>query len=83
MFLKRWLNLSTHGLLSPYAMQACLQACICSMQDKRRQMMNDVRALCDAPHVSGLIDFVGAYHELDTGQASLAGIWCHMNAVLV
>ena len=40
------------------------------VQDKRHQMMNDVRALCDAPCVPGLIDFVGAYHESDSGQAS-------------
>ncbi len=33
-------------------------------------MMNDVRALCDAPHVAGLVDFVGAYHESENGQAS-------------
>lgn len=31
-------------------------------------MMNDVRALCDAPHVPGLVDFVGAYHEAENGQ---------------
>ncbi len=36
----------------------------------RHQMMNDVRALCDAPHVAGLVDFVGAYHESENGQAS-------------
>lgn len=38
------------------------------VQDKRHQMMNDVRALCDAPHVPGLVDFVGAYHESENGQ---------------
>lgn len=32
--------------------------------------MNDVRALCDAPHIAGLIDFIGAYHESESGQAS-------------
>lgn len=40
-------------------------------QDKRHQMMNDVRALCDAPHVPGLVDFVGAYHESENGQVLL------------
>ena len=40
-------------------------------QDKRHQMMNDVRALCDAPHVPGLVDFVGAYHESENGQVDL------------
>ena len=39
-----------------------------SLQDKRHQMMNDVRALCDAPHVPGLVDFVGAYHDSENGQ---------------
>lgn len=33
-------------------------------------MMNDIRALCDAPNIPGLIDLVGAYHESETGQAS-------------
>ena len=42
--------------------------CLVHFQDKRQQMMNDVRALCDAPQVPGLIDFVGAYHESETGQ---------------
>ncbi len=45
--------------------------CHIMSQDKRHQMMNDVRALCDAPHVPGLVDFVGAYHETENGQASL------------
>lgn len=40
------------------------------MKDKRHQMMNDVRALCDAPCVPGLIDFVGAYHDPENGQVS-------------
>ncbi|KAL3138747.1 hypothetical protein ABBQ32_005592 [Trebouxia sp. C0010 RCD-2024] len=40
-------------------------------KDKRHQMMNDVRALCDAPHVPGLVDFVGAYHEAENGQIAI------------
>jgi len=32
-------------------------------------MMNDVKALCDAPNVPGLINFYGAYHVPDSGQA--------------
>ena len=31
-------------------------------QETRTQMMNDVKALCDAPNVPGLINFYGAYH---------------------
>jgi serine/threonine protein kinase len=31
-------------------------------------MMNDVKALCDAPNVPGLINFYGAYHVPDSGQ---------------
>ena len=41
------------------------------VQDKRHQMMNDVRALCDAPHIPGLVDFVGAYHESESGQVPM------------
>ncbi|KAL0037730.1 hypothetical protein WJX77_009896 [Trebouxia sp. C0004] len=40
-------------------------------KDMRHQMMNDVRALCDAPHVAGLVDFVGAYHESENGQIAI------------
>lgn len=40
-------------------------------------MMNDVRALCDAPHVPGLVDFVGAYHESQNGQVH-TGYACSM-----
>ncbi|DBB08749.1 hypothetical protein WJX82_002264 [Trebouxia sp. C0006] len=40
-------------------------------KDMRHQMMNDVRALCDAPHAAGLVDFVGAYHESENGQIAI------------
>jgi hypothetical protein len=36
-------------------------------------MMNDVKALCDAPNVPGLINFYGAYHVPDSGQVSAQG----------
>ena len=31
-------------------------------------MMNDVKALSDAPPSAGLIEFVGAYHTSEDGQ---------------
>jgi serine/threonine protein kinase len=42
-------------------------------QETRAQMMNDVKALCDAPNVPGLINFYGAYHVPDSGQ--VGGLW--------
>lgn len=39
-------------------------------QETRSQMMNDVKALCDAPNVPGLIEFHGAYHVPDSGQVT-------------
>ena len=37
------------------------------MQEKRHQIMNDVRALCDVNH-PGLVQFIGAYHLPENGQ---------------
>lgn len=34
-------------------------------------MMNDVKALCDAPNVPGLINFCGAFHTPDSGTISI------------
>jgi serine/threonine protein kinase len=34
-------------------------------------MLNDVKALCDAKAVPGLISFCGAYHNPDSGQISI------------
>lgn len=41
---------------------ACARA-----QDKRHQMMNDVKALCEVDD-AGLVRFVGAYHAPENGQ---------------
>lgn len=40
-------------------------------KDTRHQMMNDIKALCDAPRVPGLIEFFGAYHVPESGQISI------------
>ena len=32
------------------------------LQERRKQMMNDVRNLCESPDVPGLVQFLGAYH---------------------
>ena len=39
-----------------------------AMQEKRHQMMNDVKALCEVDD-PGLVRFVGAYHAPENGQA--------------
>lgn len=41
-------------------------------RDKRHQLMNDIKALCDIPNVTGLIRFCGAYHCADKGQVAVA-----------
>lgn len=41
-------------------------------RDKRHQLMNDIKALCNAPLMDGLIRFFGAYHAADRGQARAA-----------
>ena len=40
-------------------------------QETRQQMMNDIKALCDAPNVPGLINFYGAFHVPDSGQVGV------------
>jgi serine/threonine protein kinase len=41
-------------------------------RDKRHQLMNDIKALCNIPDVKGLIRFHGAYHSADKGQVAVA-----------
>jgi serine/threonine protein kinase len=40
-------------------------------RDKRHQLMNDIKALCNAPLMDGLIRFCGAYHAADRGQIAV------------
>jgi serine/threonine protein kinase len=40
-------------------------------RDKRHQLMNDIKALCNAPVMDGLIRFYGAYHAADRGQIAV------------
>lgn len=40
-------------------------------RDKRHQLMNDIKALCNAPVMDGLIRFFGAYHSADRGQIAV------------
>lgn len=41
-------------------------------REKRHQLMNDIKALCNVPDVPGLIRFHGAYHCADKGQVAVA-----------
>jgi hypothetical protein len=36
-------------------------------------MLKDVQALCDAPQMPGLIEFIGAYHEDSSSRVSCQG----------
>lgn len=40
-------------------------------REKRHQLMNDIKALCHAPNMPGLIRFYGAYHAADKGQIAV------------
>jgi serine/threonine protein kinase len=40
-------------------------------REKRHQLMNDIKALCNAPNISGLIRFYGAYHAAAKGQIAV------------
>jgi len=41
-------------------------------REKRHQLMNDIKALCNVPDMPGLIRFRGAYHCADRGQIAVA-----------
>ena len=41
-------------------------------REKRHQLMNDIKALCNTPDVPGLIRFKGAYHSANRGQIAVA-----------
>jgi hypothetical protein len=61
-------QLRTQRLLLPHSVQKLPLCRTRPLQETRQQMMNDVKALCDAPNVPGLINFYGAYHVPDSGQ---------------
>jgi serine/threonine protein kinase len=42
------------------------------MQEKRQQLLNEIRTLCEAPQINGLVEFYGAFYSPDSGQISIA-----------
>ena len=45
---------------------------VCCFQDKRHQLLNEIRTLCEAPGAPGLVEFYGAFYSPDSGQISIA-----------
>ncbi|PKA63904.1 Mitogen-activated protein kinase kinase 6 [Apostasia shenzhenica] len=41
-------------------------------KDKRRQLLNEIRTLCEAPCFLGLVEFHGAFYTPESGQISIA-----------
>lgn len=41
-------------------------------QEKRQQLLNEIRTLCEAPYHQGLVEFYGAFYTPDSGQISIA-----------
>lgn len=41
-------------------------------QEKRQQLLNEIRTLCEAPRIRGLVEFYGAFYSPDSGQISIA-----------
>ncbi|XP_024402885.1 mitogen-activated protein kinase kinase 3 [Physcomitrium patens] len=41
-------------------------------KEKRQQLLNEIRTLCEAPQVRGLVEFYGAFYSPDSGQISIA-----------
>ncbi|CAM6128999.1 unnamed protein product [Calypogeia fissa] len=41
-------------------------------KEKRQQLLNEIRTLCEAPQINGLVEFYGAFYSPDSGQISIA-----------
>ncbi|XP_027126229.1 mitogen-activated protein kinase kinase 3 [Coffea eugenioides] len=41
-------------------------------KEKRQQLLNEIRTLCEAPYHQGLVEFYGAFYTPDSGQISIA-----------
>lgn len=41
-------------------------------QEKRQQLLTEIRMLCEAPCYEGLVEFHGAFYTPDSGQISIA-----------
>ena len=41
-------------------------------KDKRRQLVGEMRTLCDSPRQRGLVSFLGAYYSPETNQINIA-----------
>ncbi|XP_024530529.1 mitogen-activated protein kinase kinase 3 isoform X1 [Selaginella moellendorffii] len=41
-------------------------------KEKRQQLLNEIRTLCEAPMAKGLVEFYGAFYSPDSGQISIA-----------
>ncbi|KAK9119791.1 hypothetical protein Scep_017884 [Stephania cephalantha] len=41
-------------------------------KEKRQQLLNEIRTLCEAPFYQGLVEFHGAFYTADSGQISIA-----------
>jgi mitogen-activated protein kinase kinase 3 len=44
----------------------------CGNQEKRQQLLTEIRTLCEAPCYEGLVEFHGAFYTPDSGQISIA-----------
>jgi len=45
---------------------------VCANQEKRQQLLTEIRTLCEAPCYEGLVEFHGAFYTPDSGQISIA-----------
>lgn len=43
-----------------------------AFQEKRQQLLNEIKTLCEAPFHQGLVEFYGAFYSPDSGQISIA-----------
>ncbi|GAB2217052.1 hypothetical protein Droror1_Dr00000210 [Drosera rotundifolia] len=42
------------------------------VEEKRQQLLTEIRTLCEAPCCQGLVEFYGAFYTADSGQISIA-----------
>lgn len=61
--------------ISPSKLAKCLvfsNLYIYVYQEKRQQLLTEIRTLCEAPCYQGLVEFYGAFYTPDSGQISIA-----------
>lgn len=70
-----WMNAVHANAIFPSKLAKCLVFSNLDKyvyQEKRQQLLTEIRTLCEAPCYQGLVEFYGAFYTPDSGQISIA-----------